>query len=198
MLKPKGAIAQVYIDNSNLFYEAQRVSAVRKHLPGAASINEAMHTKTLDYSAGIDYKKLYDFLVDATDDGQGVVAKVFGSFSETAGALPEVITKAGFEVLAFNRSIWTRKEKKVDTAVTFYVTRDMYRKSVKEVELVLVTGDSDQVPLVTELVKDGYYVTVAFWSHCSTELRGAASDFLDLNPFFSHLVRYREPRSPSS
>lgn len=191
-MKHNGRLTYCYIDNSNLYIEGQRVSAVRKRLPGARTLSEAMDKRVIDHTAGIDYLKLYDFLVGSKEET--IVAKVFGSFGEKAGSMPQFIERAGFEVLTFDRSVWNRKEKRVDTAITFHITRDMYRLNPKEVELLLVTGDSDQVPLVTELVKDGYMVTVAFWRHCAGDLRRAATNFLDLDPFFSHLVRYREPR----
>ena len=50
-----------YVDNSNLYLEGRRVSAVRKGLPGATTIIDAMNNRVLDMTWQIDYGRLHEF-----------------------------------------------------------------------------------------------------------------------------------------
>jgi uncharacterized LabA/DUF88 family protein len=45
------------------------------------------------------------------------------------------------------------------------------------------------VPVVEDLVAEGFNVVVAFWAHGASELRKAASQFIDLNNWHDHLAR---------
>lgn len=68
----------VYVDYSNLFIEAQRVSAVHNRQVG--SIGEAMATKTIDYDYRIDFDQLYHFLAGVRPKLVQRIA-LFGSMS---------------------------------------------------------------------------------------------------------------------
>lgn len=50
----------IYIDNSNLYIEGRRVSAVQQRL--ATNINEAMRDGILDHGYTISFGKLHEFL----------------------------------------------------------------------------------------------------------------------------------------
>lgn len=69
------------------------------------------------------------------------------------------------------------------------MVRDAYTITDKSSDVVtLVAGDGDYVPPVRTLVDDGFRVEVVFWAHASHELKSAASKFIDLDPFLSHLA----------
>jgi uncharacterized LabA/DUF88 family protein len=56
------------------------------------------------------------------------------------------------------------KEKKVDVAIAHRMTKDAYTIINRaSAELTLVAGDKDYVPVVEDLVKEGFHVVVAFW-----------------------------------
>lgn len=49
-----------YIDNSNLYIEGCRISAVKKGM--AADVYQAMNLFIVDHTWNMDYGKLYDFI----------------------------------------------------------------------------------------------------------------------------------------
>jgi uncharacterized LabA/DUF88 family protein len=56
-------------------------------------------------------------------------------------------------------------------------------------EMTLVAGDADYVPMIEKLKARRIKVHVVFWAHAARELRDAASQFVDLNPYLNHLRR---------
>jgi len=70
------------------------------------------------------------------------------------------------------------------------MTKDAYTIIDKSKdELLLVSGDSDYVPVVVDLTSEGYKVEVAFWDHAARELKDAATKFISLNQYHGHLTR---------
>src|SRR6266404_8723242 len=64
--KPIGATHMgknfTYVDNSNVYIEGCRLSAVKKGLPGAATIVEAMNNRVVDFDWHLDYGRLHGFV----------------------------------------------------------------------------------------------------------------------------------------
>jgi uncharacterized LabA/DUF88 family protein len=77
----------------------------------------------------------------------------------------------------------------VDAAIVTHMSKDAYSGKVRKYkdEIVLVAGDSDFVPTVEELVKDGFRVEVVLWDHAAGSLKKAASKFVSLNPYLQNL-----------
>ncbi len=68
------------------------------------------------------------------------------------------------------------------------MTKDAYKHGDPKKDLfVLVAGDKDYVPTVTELTADGYQVEVVFWNHAATELKKAATKFISLDKYLDNL-----------
>ena len=59
-----------YIDNSNLHVEGCRVAAVRKHLPGAWTIFDAMSNHVVDMTWRLNYERLRDFIIGVDAEGK--------------------------------------------------------------------------------------------------------------------------------
>ncbi|WP_422385508.1 NYN domain-containing protein [Oceanicaulis alexandrii] len=174
----------VYVDNSNLYIEGRRVSAVNSGR--ADDINEAMNVGILDQGYTIDFGKLHSF-VCGTDAREIKRAALFGSRPPPNDGIWRFAEKAGFELILADRNI-NNKEKKVDTAISTEMTRDAYTKADKSKDtFVLVAGDGDFVPTVEALKGDGFKVEVVFWGHASRELVGVASNFISLNDHLEHL-----------
>lgn len=171
-----------YIDNSNLFVEGCRIAAVRKHLPGAWTIVEAMSNRVVDVTWRLDYDRLRDFVSDTEVGGKLVL------WGSTNDSLSAVIERAGIQVINCPRNL-QGKEKRVDVAIAHAITKDAYSGRIRrgEDEITLVTGDSDFVPVVDDLVAAGYIVHVVFWEHAARDLKYAASRFICLDPFHSLL-----------
>lgn len=174
----------VYVDNSNLYIEGRRVSAVTQSL--AENIHEAMHDGILDHGYTISFGKLHEFLC-GTDKRIIRRAALFGSRPPPNDGIWTFAKNAGFELHLEDRNI-KNKEKKIDTGIATLLTKDAYKHGVPAEDVfVLVAGDGDYVPTVNELKKDGYFVEVVFWDHASKELREAASRFIGLNAHLEHL-----------
>jgi uncharacterized LabA/DUF88 family protein len=174
----------VYVDNSNLYIEGRRVSAVTNNL--ATDINDAMNNGIFDHGYTIDFGKLYEFLCGQDDRDIKRVA-LFGSRPPPNDGIWRYAKKAGFELHLEDRNV-ANKGKKIDTSIATLLTKDAYKSGNPAEDLfVLVAGDSDYVPTVNELKLDSFRVEVVFWDHAARELKEVASNFIDLNPCLSNL-----------
>ena len=175
----------VYVDNSNVFIEGRRVSAVQSGL--ALNIREAMNNGILDNSYKIDFGRLHNFIA-GSDKRKVKRCMLFGSRPPPNDSLWQIAERAGFEVVVEDRNV-ANKEKKIDTGVVVAMIRDAYTIAEKNSDTItLVAGDGDFVPAIRQLVKDGFEVEVAFWAHASKELKEVATKFIELNPILNHLA----------
>lgn len=168
----------VYVDNSNVFIEGKRVSAVQKGM--AMDVWEAMREGILDYSYSFDFGKLHDFVAgDVEADIKRCL--LFGSRPPPNDSLWRMAERAGFEVIVEDRNVQNR-EKKIDTGLVAAMMEDAYTVADKERDTItLVGGDGDYVPAVERLVRAGFKVDVVFWGHASGELKGVCSNFINLD-----------------
>ncbi|UFN49233.1 NYN domain-containing protein [Roseomonas sp. OT10] len=167
----------IYVDNSNVFIEGQRVSALAKGM--ALNIYDAFDNRILDTSYRMSFGKLYQF-VAGTDPKGTARAMLFGSRPPENDAVWNLAKRAGFEVVTHDRN-FANKEKKIDTGIVAALTRDAYKSAQPGDVFTIVSGDSDYVPAVENLVSDGFQVDVVFWDHASRELKAACSNFISLN-----------------
>lgn len=175
----------IYVDNSNVFIEGKRVSAVAKGM--ALDIWEAFDNRILDVEYRMSFGKLYEF-VAGVDRKQTARAMLFGSRPPANDAIWEIAKRAGFEVITHDRNA-ANKEKKIDTGIVSEMMRDAYRNANKDDIFTLVSGDNDYVPAVQNLRGDGFQVDLVFWDHAGRELKDACSNFISLN---SHLDALRQ------
>src|ERR1700683_1009811 len=174
----------IYVDNSNLYIEGRRVSAVSRKL--AANINDAMNNDILDHGYTVSFGKLHEFLCGQDKRHIKRVA-LFGSRPPPNDGIWQYAKKAGFELHLEDRN-FSNKEKKIDTGIATLITKDAYKHGNAGEDLfVLVAGDSDYVPTIKELQDDGFKVEVVFWNHASRELREAASKFIGLDAYLDTL-----------
>ncbi|MGE4194863.1 MAG: NYN domain-containing protein [Pseudodesulfovibrio sp.] len=172
----------VYVDNSNVYIEGKRVSAVEKGLSKSLS-------KTLDNNYAIDFGKLH-FFVAGDNPAEIRHAVLFGSRPPKNDSLWEMARNAGFEVVIEDRNI-ANKEKKIDTGIVTSMMRDAYKLADPAKDTItLVSGDADYLPAIETLTKDGFRVDVVFWDHAAQELKDACSNFISLNPHLD-LISYK-------
>jgi uncharacterized LabA/DUF88 family protein len=173
----------VYVDNSNLYIEGRRVSAVKEGYE--ENIQEAMRNGTFDHGYTISFGKLYQFLCG---DGTGIKrAALFGSRPPPNDSIWKFAEKAGFTLHLEDRNA-ANKEKKIDTGIATMMTKDAYKSAdPKNDTLVLVAGDSDYVPTLKALQEDGYKIEVVFWDHAAYELKNLANKFISLNEHLENL-----------
>ena len=172
-----------YVDCSNLFIEAQKVSAVTRGM--AHSLHDAKQRGVIDFEYRLDLYRLMDLLVRAEGATRAVV---FGSMTDSNEGLWRYAANAGFEVVTVERG-FSGKEKRVDTSVVTRTCRDAYRfADLARDRVTLVAGDGDYEPTVQQLVADGFQVTVLYRSHASRELREAATAFHELDAYIADLA----------
>jgi len=174
----------IYVDNSNLYIEGRRVSAVASGL--ASNIIQAMNLGILDHGYTISFGKLHEFLT-GNDLSKIKRAALYGSRPPPNDSIWQYATKAGFELHLEDRN-YANKEKKIDTGIATLMTKDAYKHgNAAEDVFVLVAGDKDYVPTLNELRADGYNVEVVFWNHAAQELKDAATKFIPLDGFLDTL-----------
>ncbi len=180
-----------YVDNSNVFIEGSRVSAVVKGLPGAATIIEAMNNRIVDYDWQIDYGSLHQFACGDPAEIGG--AHLWGS-PPPGDSFWEMVERHGFKVTTYDRNA-AGKEKEVDVAIAHKMTKDAYSGVVTpRDEMTLVAGDKDYVPMVEDLVANKFVIHVVFWDHAAAELKAVASKFTSLNPYLDFLTKKWQPK----
>ena len=176
----------IYIDYSNLYLSRGASSVHVYH--GNERIEEPLPQSHYSF----DFVKLYQVL---TGSG-GTIARclLVGSVSFGEELLPSLAAKAGFEPIFYSRRVH-RHEKKVDVAIAAQMIKDAYTKgNPREDLLTLVSGDSDFVPVVEMLTRDGYPVEVCFWRTASHDLKQSATVFTSLQLDLINLERI--PTSP--
>ena len=172
-----------YVDCSNLFIEGQKVSAVAQGL--AQNLEDAKQRSVIDFDYRLDLHRLMALLQQAEGDTRAVV---FGSITDSNEGLWRHAAKAGFEVVTVERG-FSGKEKRVDTSLVTRMCRDAYRFGDRRRDrITLVAGDGDYEPVVSQLVADGFAVTVLYWGHASRELREAATAFHALDAYIGDLA----------
>jgi uncharacterized LabA/DUF88 family protein len=174
----------IYVDNSNVFIEGKRVSAVQNGL--ALSIGDALYNRILDNSFRLDFGKLYQFIA-GSDPARVKRAMLFGSRPPQNDSIWEIAGRVGFEPVIEDRNV-ANKEKKIDTGIVAAMLRDAYKTMVPgEDAITLVAGDSDFVPAIRDITADGIAVHVVFWNHASNELKQICSSFTSSDSHLSHL-----------
>jgi NYN domain-containing protein len=170
-----------YVDNSNIYIEGCRVSAVKKGL--AKNIYEAMGSGIVDHTWHMDYGSLYGFLC-----AEGDVARLWGS-PPPGDSFWDMLERKGFNPTVYQKNA-ANQEKKVDVAIAHRMTKDAYTLIDREKDdILLVAGDTDYLPVITDLIAEGFKVEVAFWDHLARDLKEAASKHIGLDAYHGHFTR---------
>ena len=173
----------VYVDNSNIWIEGQRIQAVREGL--APDIRTALRQKiTAPWT--YDFGKLYSVLCPPGEKvGRSIL---FGSRPPENDSIWQRVRDADFQVRTFDRSTFTNKEKQVDIALSTTMMEDSFKYMTAGDTAVLAAGDGDFVPTVESLQARGLAVRVVSWSHAvSYQLRATADEYIELDPHFDDL-----------
>ncbi|MEN4472854.1 NYN domain-containing protein [Mycolicibacterium cosmeticum] len=175
----------VYVDNSNLWIEGMRVSAVRNGF--ATDMDDALARHITDNNWHYDFGKLYQAICPSTEAiGR---SSLFGSRPPANDSLWQLARDKGFEVFTFDRNI-ANKEKQVDVAIATQMMADSYEHMTSGDKVVLVSGDRDYIPTISNLAARGFPTVVAFWEHATgRELKTPPVDFFPLDGLFDFLTR---------
>lgn len=176
----------IYVDNSNVWIEGQRLQAVKLGL--ARDALEAQR-RGLSASWTYDFGRLYELACPA--DARIGRSILFGSRPPVDDSLWNRARRDGFEVRVFDRNA-ANKEKQVDVSLSTTMMEDSYEYMQRERKdvAVLVAGDRDFLPTINSIQKRGFDVRVVFWEHgISKELRDTANEFVSLDEHFEYLGR---------
>lgn len=180
----------VYVDNSNIWIEGQRIQAVRLGL--APDIRTALRDQVFAPWT-YDFGRLYEL---ACPPGEQIGRSIlYGSRPPDNDTIWQRARDADFQVEVFDRSIYTNKEKQVDVALSTTMLEDSFNhmKADNSDIAVLVAGDGDFLPTIRSLQKRGIGIRVVSWAHAvSRELRDTAEEFVELDPHFDHLTHPRQ------
>lgn len=172
----------LYLDNSNVFIEGQRVYAARHSA-------QKKLTKALDRHYRLDFGKLIEITCGFDSDLGKLL--FYGSEPPPTDSVWEAASQHGFRNKIFQRSKHN-KEKMVDTQLTVDLMKDIYTELQPTTDrIVVVAGDADYVPAIEAARDRGFFVKVAFWQHASSAIKKAASEFLPLNGHLKDLTHTR-------
>ncbi len=176
----------IYVDNSNVFIEGQRVAAVESGI--ALNIDDATRRQIFAHEYRLDFGKLYNFLV-TNGDTTVTRAMLFGSRPPPNDTLWTIAKNAGFEPVIKDRN-FSNKEKGIDTGIVAAILMHAFKEADQEKDsFILVAGDSDYLPAVDSLIEYGFKIDVVFWDHASRELQSHCTNFRSMNPVFDKLAR---------
>lgn len=165
----------LYVDNSNLWIEGMRLSAVKIGM--APNIAVASEQRMHDHSWRVDFGKIYQF----AGGSNPACARLYGSRPPPNDSLWNVARAKGFEPIVFDRN-FNNREKRVDTQITADIMEDLYERIVNGDEITLVAGDRDYVSVCEKAIRRGITFEVCFWSHStSNELRNSCTRFIALD-----------------
>jgi len=164
----------IYVDNSNLLYGGRSAAEMGDWSP--------------------DYNELRRLLY-GPDEVIRPRPKIFGSFNNLT-KFKSIIEGAGCKLIGYEKNGTTEelgyvsKEKKVDVAIAHQITKDAYSGKINRErdEIILVSGDRDFVPVVEDLVEEGFIVRIYSWERTiAWELKNACSQFLTLNKYLDQI-----------
>lgn len=145
----------ILVDNSNIFIEGQKASAVRKgELPAAPGDRQPS-----DISWRIDFSRLLTRLADGRPIQEAILV---GSRPPANDAVWTMAEQGGFKVITHERNA-QNKEKAVDTELVAQGTRIIVKAPEPGV-LVLASADRDFMPLVRVAQEEGWEVEMAAFS----------------------------------
>lgn len=180
----------VYVDNSNIWIEGQRIQAVRQGL--APDVRTALRARVVAPWT-YDFGRLYEL---ACPPGEQIGRSIlYGSRPPANDSIWQRARDAEFQVEVFDRSIHTNKEKQVDIALSTTMLEDsfIHMKADNSDIAVLVAGDGDFLPTIRSFQNRGIGIRVVSWAHAAShELRDTADEFVELDPHFDYLTHPRQ------
>ena len=173
----------LYVDNSNVWIEGMRVSAVQKGI--VPDIVTAMNGHILDHEWKLDFGRLFEFAGGRRADVKR--ARLYGSRPPRNDSLWAAARSKGFEPIVHDRNE-QNKEKKIDVNIAIDMVADSYELlDIEHDEITLVSGDKDYVPAIERLRSRDINFEVVFWAHAAQELKQACTRFTPLDQYLGYL-----------
>ncbi len=184
-----------YVNLLTLHTIGQHVSAVRRGLPNAGTLSEAMSNKVVDRQWRLNVPALVNMFC-GNDAYQRCFANVWTS--------PQVLAEVG-EFHTTRKGVdWHMHQHPGDSSA---MSKEIIKTLLSDVEpygpkpedgpLAIVSGNPLLVPLVNQLIELGYEVDVIFWSDIGSDLRHAATRFVCLDEHFNRITLHEPAESAS-
>jgi len=164
----------LFIDNSNIFIEAQRV---------------AREKYFFDDELVVRVRISYGGLLEKVRNGRKLMETVLvGSRPPQNDLLWDKLRKLGVTPRIFDRNTFSGKEKGVDAELSNSM-RDTLEDNKETGTIAIIAGDRDYVPTLQRCLKKGWNVELYFWSQASAELKKMEGIiFFNLDDFFHEIT----------
>lgn len=164
----------LFIDNSNVFIEGQRVARETFH-----------YDDELVVRFRINFGGLLDFVKGERKLAEAVLV---GSRPPANDALWNRLKALGIEPRIFDRSFYSGREKRVDAELTNAI-RDALEDNPEPGTIALVAGDADYIPTLERCLKRKWAVELYFWAQASADLKRLPGvRFVDLAAGFQQVA----------
>ena len=175
----------VFVDNSNLFIEGKRASAVRAGFAGSL---EDAHANNIENSSWrMDFGQLLLLAINQQKEALGK-AYLFGSTPPGNDSLWSAIEEAKFDVITWSRNA-SNKEKAVDASMLQKINVHLYEGSEEGDVFVLLTGDGDFLPCAKKLKEKNRLLKIVFWENVSSALRNVADEYVNLSERIDEITK---------
>ena len=167
----------LFIDNSNLFIEAQRTAR-----------NKFYYDDELVVRTRINYGSLLEKI---RNNRKLIETVLVGSRPPQNDSLWEKLKQLNIQPRIFDRSIFTGKEKGVDAELTNAI-RDTLEDNQIVGTIAIVAGDKDYFPTLERCLKKKWNVEIYFWEQASSSLKALqGTQFFNLDNWFNEIT-YKE------
>lgn len=172
----------LFIDNSNLYIEAQRTARSKENY---------------DDLLVIRLRISFGGLLEKIRNGRKLMESVLvGSEPPQNDSLWNKLKSLGIKPTIFKRN-FSNKEKGIDAELTNCI-RDTLEDNPTPGTIAIVTGDADYIPTLTRCIKKGWNVEVYFWDPMPNpyrQLKGDQFNFISLDQYFKDVTFLATDRS---
>lgn len=172
----------LFIDNSNIFIEAQRVAR-----------NKFFYDDELIVRLRINYGALLDEIRQNRTLKETVLV---GSRPPPNDALWNKLKDLHVEPRIFDRNPYTGKEKRVDAELTNAI-RDTLEDNPTPGTIAIVAGDQDYTPTLERCLKRDWQLEIYFWEQAASALKSLqekGANFLSLDNYFKNITFLEKTR----
>lgn len=170
----------LFIDNSNIFIEAQRTARNKFHYDDELVIRQR-----------INYGKLLDAVRNERTLKETILV---GSRPPDNDSLWNKLKELNIEPRIFDRSYYSGREKRVD-AELINTIRDTLEDNPNPGTIALIAGDQDYIPTLERCVKKKWAVEIYFWEQISPSLKGMNQiRFISLDERFKEITFVEKTR----
>ncbi|MBX9783081.1 MAG: NYN domain-containing protein [Chitinophagaceae bacterium] len=164
----------IFIDNSNLYIEAQRVAR-----------ESFFYDDELVIRMRVSYGGLLDVIANGRELGEAVLV---GARPPQNDSLWNKLKQYGIQPRIFDRSMFSGKEKRVD-AELINAIRDTLEDNPTPGTIAIVAGDQDYIPTLERCLKKNWKVELYFWEQASSQLRNLSGiEFHNLDQHFDQIT----------